>query len=124
MAIAVSAENPAKPDNPLLTLMNAVAVAASGTVFSDVIDVADASGVAIFSAVDQAHFRQVQASHDGVTFFNLIAGGSLPAAMSYTSAAAGSVCQTLVPCGIRFLRIYVTNTSGAGATASAWAVMT
>jgi len=44
--------------------------------------------------------------------------------MSYSSAGPGSIAQTLVPCGIRFLRLYVTNTGGAGATASAWAVLT
>jgi len=75
VAIAVTGENPARPDNPLVTLMGAVAIPASSTVYSDVIDVADAGGVAILSTVDQAHFRQVQASHDGVLWFNLVAGG-------------------------------------------------
>lgn len=124
MPIAVTSESPARPDNPVYTLMNAVAIGAGVTAFSDVLDVADASGVAIFSSVDQAHFRQAQASLDGVTWFNLMAGGSLPSALNFTSAGAGTICQVVNPCGIRFLRVSVANTSGAGATASVWAAVT
>lgn len=123
MPIAVSQENPARPDNPLLVLMNAVAIAASATVFSDTIDVADARGVAILSTVDQAHARSVQASHDGVTWGNVIGGGLLPSAMNNTSASPGAFCQMLDPCGMRFLRLSITNNGGSPATASAWATL-
>lgn len=123
MAIAVTVESPARPDNPMLTLLQGAAIGAGATAFSDVLDVANARGVAIFSTVDQPHLRQVQASHDGATWCAVNGGGSLPSAMTYTGAAAGAVCQVLTPCGIRFLRVAVTNNGASGATASVWATV-
>ena len=123
MAIAVDQGNPAHPDNPLLVLMNAVAIGAGATQFSDVVEVGKADGVSVLSSVDQAHVRVVQASHDGVVWCNVVSGGLLPATMSYTGAAGASVCQMLNPCGVRYLRVSVTNNGGSSATASVWAVL-
>src|SRR4051812_7076242 len=118
MAIAVTQESPAHTDNPLLTLMNAVSIGAGATPFSDGIDVANARGVAILSSIDQAHVRQVQASHDGTVWCNVVSGGLLPSTMSFTGAASAAVCQMLDPCGVRYLRVSVTNNGGSSATAS------
>jgi hypothetical protein len=103
--------------------MNAVAINAAATVFSDIIDVGDARGVAVLTTVDQAHVRAVQASHDGVVWASIVGGGSLPSAMTNTSASPGAFCQMLNPCGMRFLRLSITNNGGSTATASAWATL-
>lgn len=121
MAIAVAQENPAHPDNPMLILMNAVTIGAGATQYSDVIDVANAKGIAVMSTVDQAHSRQVQASADGVTWCNVVSGGLLPSSMSFTGAAGSAVCQVFPPCGARFVRVSVTNNGGGNATATVWA---
>jgi len=106
-------------DNPLYIAMDAGRIDAGTTAASAAVPCEGRREAVILYTIDQPHNRDVQMSDDGATWYVLVGGGLVLASPGATGASANVERALAIPlAGARFVRLTLTNTTGAPATAS------